>query len=82
MTGAVGLHAGQHQAWCLMHACMQTTPCTCRLHQLLSDVVRGQKQPGYTVIHTGRNSWAFAFYSAAGVGLVYAYCRCVAVKLG
>lgn len=56
-----------------MHAC--THPC--RLHQLLSDVVRGQKQPGYTVIHTGRNSWTLVIYSAAGVGLVYAYCRCV-----
>jgi hypothetical protein len=48
---------------------------TYRLHQLLSEVVKGQRQHGFTVINTGRTSWAIYVYPAVGVGLVYAYCR-------
>ncbi len=47
-----------------------------RLHALLSDVVRSKGgQSGYTVIHTGRSSWAVYYVPAVGAGLVYAYCR-------
>ncbi|GAX74809.1 hypothetical protein CEUSTIGMA_g2256.t1 [Chlamydomonas eustigma] len=46
-----------------------------RLNSLLSDVVRGQRQPGYTVIHTGRGGWTFYVYPVVGAGLLYIYCR-------
>ncbi|GFR52477.1 hypothetical protein Agub_g15046 [Astrephomene gubernaculifera] len=49
-----------------------------RLHQLLSDVVRGQqKGPGYTVIHTGRGgSWTVYVVPAVIVGgVAYLYVR-------
>lgn len=49
-----------------------------RLHTLLSDVVRGNRHgtTGPMVIHTGsRSSWAWVAYPAAGLGLLYVYCR-------
>ncbi|GLI67408.1 hypothetical protein VaNZ11_011598 [Volvox africanus] len=47
-----------------------------RLHKLLSDVVRGQKNNGYTVIHTGRGGWSVYIVPAAVVGgAVYLYIR-------
>ncbi|GIL82724.1 hypothetical protein Vretimale_8296 [Volvox reticuliferus] len=47
-----------------------------RLHKLLSDVVRGQKSNGYTVIHTGRGGWSVYIVPAAVVGgVVYLYVK-------
>ena len=46
-----------------------------RLHALLTDVVRGQRNGQAMVIHTGRSSWSVYVYPVVGVGLVYVYCR-------
>ncbi|EFJ41497.1 hypothetical protein VOLCADRAFT_107659 [Volvox carteri f. nagariensis] len=53
-----------------------------RLHKLLSDVVRGQKSNGYTVIHTGRGGWSVYILPAAVVGgVVYLYVRIRGVSI-